>query len=204
MLALPVNAAAASDPRWITSIVLRTLARLAPAAGATFNSQLLAEALPCLTVQRRRRGTTKLLAMGFITHSRRLVAGRPVYTYTTTADGEAAIAAAASGALVMAGRLGTLQPTPATLRARLWLLLRMRKVLDCEEAAQLLCDAGESAYISKRNRINDHLRRWHQAGAVELSKAIGYRGRKRYVLVNDPGPAVPRFLPRSRTQQAAP
>lgn len=212
MLAVPVAAKATTHPsrpagsagaadRWVASALLRALAALAPRAGQRFTGPALAASLPELPANRRANGTRRLVALGFVTHARSLVEGRPVYTYTVTPEGAAAIAAAASGAVLMGGRQGTLAAKPGTLRARLWALLRMRRVLDAESATRLLCDAGDSSFVSKRNHINEFLRRWRDAGVVDLSTAIGPRGQKRYVLVVDSGPAVPAFKPRGHQQE---
>lgn len=203
MLIKPVKDGPADDPRWITSILLRTLAALAPNAGNRISGDALAAALPNLTTARRTRGTTKLLALGFITYTRCLVAGRTTYAYTVTAEGAAAIAAAASGAMLMAGRHGSRPALPGSLRARLWALMRMRKVLGAEEAVQLLADAGDPAFISKRNKANECLRRWQQAGVLELSAQVRAKGQKRYVLITDPGPAVPPFVTPIEAQKRA-
>jgi DNA-binding MarR family transcriptional regulator len=199
--AKPAAKPAANSERWVASALLRALATLAPCAGQRFTGPALAASLPDLPARRRANGTRRLVALGFVTHARSLVDGRPVYTYTVTPEGAAAIAAAASGAVLMAGRQGTLAARPGTLRARLWALLRMRRVLDAETAARLLCDAGDSSFVSKRNRINEFMRRWRDAGVVDLSAAIGPRGQKRYVLLADSGPAVPAFKPRGHRQE---
>lgn len=195
MLVIPTKAkaSAAADPRWVTSALLRALVDLAPQAGSTFTMPQLAGALPDLPAVRRQRGITKLLALQFITYRRQLVEGVSTCVYSTTPDGAAAIAAAGQGAMLMAGAHQPKQPAKGTLRHRLWALLRIRKVLDADEAVKLLADAGDPAFISKRNKANEHLRRWAQAGAVQVSAKVGPKGQKRYVLLAD-SPEVPAFI----------
>lgn len=196
MLVRPVKAKAhvAVDPRWVTSIALRALVKLAPKKGDRFTVAALASHTADLPAVRRQRAITKLLGLGFITYKRHLVGGGAESVYTVTADGAAAIAAAGQGAMLMAGAHCTKPASPGSLRSRLWALMRIRKVLDAEEAVQLLANAGDPAYISKRNKANECLRRWYQAGVLQLSAKVGPRGQKRYVLPADPGPAVPAFI----------
>lgn len=196
MLVHPTKAKAsvAVDPRWVTSEVLRALVRLAPTAGNRFTKPVLAAHTPDLSETSRQRAITKLLGLGFITHKRALADDATRSIYTVTADGAAAIAAAGQGAMLMPGAHQAKPAAPGTLRARLWALMRIRKVLGADEAVQLLADAGDRAFISKRNKANECLRRWQLAGVLQLSAQVGPRGQKRYVLVADPGPAVPAFI----------
>lgn len=195
MLVSPTQARAsvAVDPRWVTSIALRALGQLAPSKGDTFNADALAICTPELSAARRRRAITKLLGLQFIAYKRQLVGQAALSVYTVTADGAAAIAAAGQGAMLMPGAQLAKPAAPGSLRARLWALVRIRKVLGADEAVQLLADAGDPAYISKRNKANECLRRWQRAGVLQLSAQVGPKGQKRYVLVTDPGPAVPLF-----------
>ena len=174
--------------RWVTSAALRALAGLAPKAGSTFNRSELAVAMG----QEPGNSTRKLLALQFVTMARGVDAkGRPVITYTVTPDGAAAIQAAAGGMQLVAGSGHSQAAAPGTLRARLWALLRIRTILDAEQAAGLLCDAGDPTHRSKLSQINAHLRGWHATGVLALSAADLGRGRKRYVLLQDPGPVAP-------------
>lgn len=194
MLAVPTPAKAArvaESPRWVTAMVLRSLASLAPAAGSTFTQRSLAKAQPDLTPARRQRATAKLVALGFATMQRQLLDGTMQGVYTVTADGAAAIEAAANGAMLMSGQQGPRPPAPGSFRARLWQLVRIRKLLTAEEAVQLLADAGDPRFVSKRNRANEYLRAWAANGVLQVSAKRGTRGQKQYVLVTDPGPAVP-------------
>lgn len=204
MLVTPTKAKAsvAVDPRWVTSIVLRALVQLAPKKGDKFTTAALATVTPDLTAVRRQRAITKLLGLQFITYKRHLVGPATQSVYTVTAEGAAAIGAVGQGAMLMAGPHRPRPGQPETFRARLWALLRIRKVLGAEEAVQLLIDAGDPKYISKRGRANEYLRRWQMAKVVELSAQVGPRGQKRYVLVTDPGPAVPAFIPPITAAQA--
>lgn len=204
MLVIPTMAKAsvAVDPHWVTSIVLRALAQLAPKKGNTFCADDLAARAPELSAARCRRAITKMLDLQFITYKRRLVGQVAQSVYTVTADGAAAIAAAGQGAMLMSGAHQAKPAAPGTLRARLWALMRIRKVLGADEAVQLLADAGDRAFISKRNKANECLRRWQLAGVLQLSAQVGPRGQKRYVLVADPGPAVPAFLTPIAEKQA--
>lgn len=204
MLVIPTKAKAAAfvDCRWPTSVVLRALVQLAPKAGDKFTLPALAATTPVLRAVRRQRAITKLLGLGYISYRRVLVDGANQSVYTVTADGAAAIAAAGQGAMLMPGAHQPKAAAPGTLRARLWALVRIRKVLGAEEAVQLLADAGDPAYISKRNKANECLRRWHQAGVLQVSGQVGPKGQKRYVLVADPGPAVPPFKLRATSGKA--
>jgi hypothetical protein len=203
MLVVPTKAKAsvAADPRWITSALLRALVTLAPAAGNRFTMPQLAAALADVPAVRRQRGITKLLGLRFITYRRQLVDGVSTCVYIVTPDGAAAIAAAGQGAMLMPGAHQAKQPAKGTLRHRLWALIRIRKVLDAEEAVKLLADAGDPAYISKRNKANECLRRWAQAGALQLSAKVGPKGQKRYVLLTD-SPEVPAFITPIESAQA--
>lgn len=193
------NAVAGQGARWVTSAALRALARIAPAEGDTFTRDQLAEAMG----EPPRSSTRKLAALQFITAQRVVQQGVAGVTYAVTAEGAAAIAAAAVGQVLTGGGTTMHAAQPGTLRWRLWSLLRVRRSLDGEEAASVLCDAGDARYVSKRGRINEYLRRWAEAEVLQLSAAKLPKGRKRYVLVNDPGPAVPPFRPLARAGKGA-
>lgn len=194
MLVTPTPAKAAQvaeNPRWVTSTVLRALAQLAPDKGQQFTVDALAKVTPELSPVRRQRAITKLLALGFITYRRVLRDQVAHCVYRVTPEGAAAIAAAAQGAVLMAGQAGPRSPARDSFRARLWQLVRIRKVVVAEDAVQLLLDAGDPRFISKRNKANEYLRAWAANGVLQLSAKRGPRGQKHYVLVTDPGPAVP-------------
>lgn len=194
MLAVPTPAKAAKvadNPRWVTSAVLRALAGLAPKKGAQFTVEALAKVTADLSPVRRQRAITKLIELGFITYRRMLSGGAAYSVYTVTADGAAAIEAAAQGAMLMAGQQGPRPVAAGSLRARLWHLVRIRKVISADEAVQLLADAGDPAFVSKRNKANECLRAWAANGVLQLGAKRGARGQKQYVLVTDPGPDVP-------------
>ena len=194
MLAVPTPAKAAAvadNPRWVTSVVLRALVGLAPKSGDQFATEALAQATPNLGAVRRQRAVKKLLDLGFIAYRRKLAGTVTRSIYTVTADGAAAIQSAAQGAMLMAGQRSPRPVAAGSLRARLWHLVRIRKVIMADEAVQLLADAGDPAYVSKRNKANECLRAWAANGVLQLGAKRGPRGQKQYVLVADPGPAVP-------------
>lgn len=200
MLVNPVKAGVADSPRWVTSQLLQALAKLAPKAGHKVDTHALDDALPDVALDRRRRGTGKLVKLGWLRSARTIGNnGLPLYVYTVTADGAAAVQAAAQGRLLMCGNRSQRLAQPGTLRARLWALVRIRKVLDADEAAQLLCDAGSNFY-STRAQCGDLLRNWAAAGVVSISTKVGKQGRKRYVLLVDQGPVAP-AAPRPRPGQ---
>lgn len=184
---------------FVTSAALRALGRIAPKSGDTFTRTALRAAMG----EAPRSSTQKLLSLGFATY-RRMVQGSTVVTvYTLTEEGAAAVAAALGGKVLKNERTCTRQPARGTLPQRLWALMRNRKVLDAPSAANLLCDAGDAAYQDVRRRCSEHLRRWHCAGAIELSKAQLAQNAKRYVLINDPGPAVPQWPEKRARRKAA-
>lgn len=193
----PVKPSAASSPRWIASQVLQALASLAPRKGDTFTNGDLFRALPAVPASRVERGRAKLVSAGLVASKRTIAAGQPLYVYTVTADGAAAIQAAAQGAMLLCGNRSQRPAEPGTLRARLWALLRIRQVLDAEEAASLLCDAGGN-HTGMRAQCSDLLRLWAKAGHLQISAKQGQQGRKRYVMSQgSPASAPPRKAPQA-------
>ena len=150
------------------------------------------------------RSRTKLVAAGFAT-SKRTIAGNglPLYVYTVTAEGAAAIQAAAQGAMLLCGNRANRPAKPGTLRDRLWKLLRIRQVLDADEAATLLCNAGDN-HTSMRAQCNDLMRLWAAGGHLQVSAKVGKQQRKRYVMpAGAPASAPPRTVPRPAQGGAA-
>lgn len=182
--------------RWVTAKALVALAALGFKAGQTFTSGDLAGWARSLTSAQRVNATTRLCALGFVSHQVKILreAEQDVRAdvYTVTAEGAAAIEAAFMGHVRKSGPKSTRKPNPVpagALVTRLWALLRIRHATDSDSAAQLLCDAGQD-FEQTRATVRKYLRRWCAAGSlVESSRRIGPQGHsngvKRYVLVKD-------------------
>lgn len=177
--------------RWVSAEALAALAARGLVEGDEFSAAELA-AWTGLPPEQRVHASSRLCQLGFVRHRVRQVPERDD-RYTLTASGAAAVAAAARGQVHTSGPRGPhgkARPLPAdSLTARLWALLRMRRVLDSESAASTLCDAGAD-YARMRESIARTLRRWAAAGAVQVSKRRVHAqgtssGFKVYVLVDD-------------------
>lgn len=193
----------AATVRWITAVVLATLADRQLGAGAEFTAPDLAQwTARELTPVQRVYASSRLCALQFVTHS--VVINHEhmrVDTYRITLAGAAAIAEAAAGHVRKSGPKGTRKANPvdpSALASRVWHLMRLRGKLDADEAAQLLCDAGDpQRFASTRDTIQRYLRRWMQAGFLtESAKRVGGEGPrsngfKRYVMTRDNGPTPP-------------
>lgn len=194
---------AADELRWITAAALAAMATRGLKKGSQFLSTDLQAWVPEFKTRRRRMSaTTRLCALGIVT-CERLIDGQTAQTtgqYTVTARGAEAIKAAAQGRVHKSGPKGPHTNPRArggskTFSARLWALVRARKILDAETAATTLVDAGgdvtQAAKTARR-----YLHHWVKAGALQESvtrvNAVGTsNGFKRYVLVNDCGPTPP-------------
>ena len=180
--------------RWVTAAALQALAQRQAVAGNEFTAAQLGGWLGAgVTSEQRVHATTRLCALGFVRHRVLVIDGARVDQYTLTAEGEAAVRAAAGGQVRKSGPKAAHGKRraldPQSLSARLWALLRMRRMLDAESAASTLCDAGDD-FDRMRASIRRYLRRWADAGAVqESARRINAHGTsngvKRFVLVND-------------------
>ena len=187
-----------SEPtRWVTAAVLQALARhQCDASGRIFLAKQLDVWLAGeLKPQQRVHATTRLCALGFVQH--RIVTSEDGLTradlYTLTAEGAAAVREAGAGQVRKSGPKAAHGKRhaldPQSLAARLWALLRMRRMIDADSAASTLCDAGGD-FERMRASIRKYLRRWALAGAIqESARRINAQGTsnglKRYVLVAD-------------------
>jgi hypothetical protein len=199
-------ATAAASRAWSSTELLLALAKLVPKVGQRITSAELAAAVPHLRAEQRMRATTRLGTMGFLVHKVVLVKGESVHTFTVTDDGLAAIEAAQSGWRITSGKRGPRAPRPGSVAARVWALLRIRKVLDADSAAQLLCNAEDGNYRNVRETARIAMARWAADGVLSISHqpiVTGFGGppRKRYVLVKDPGPMPPAWQPRKGAGQ---
>lgn len=188
---------AATTTRWVTATVLRVLADMVMREGDWFLAGQLATWTACmLTTEQRVHATTRLCALGFIKHKVSVDAGARVDHYTVTADGAAAIQAAADGHVRKSGPKTTRAANPVradALTTRLWSLVRLRKIIDSDEAARTLCDAGDQDFERVRATVRKTLRRWELAEALAAGSRLIKRrdapassnGNKRYVLVRD-------------------
>lgn len=208
-----MNSPAASTERWVTATALQALAALWFRSGQAFTSADLAGWARTLTPVQRVHATSRLCALGFITHEVRVLreCDHDVRAdlYTVTPAGQAAIEAAFMGDVRKSGPKGSRRPNPVAhgaLVSRLWALLRMRGSADSDSAAQVLCDVGED-FEQTRATVRKYLRRWCIAGALaESSRRIGPQGHsngvKRYVLVQD-SPTPPAWRQLAKAQQGA-
>ena len=205
---------ASGAERWVTATALQALAALGFKAGQSFTSGDLAGWARTLTPVQRVHATSRMCALGFVTHQVKVLHedGQDVRAdvYTVTKEGAAAIEAAFMGEVRKSGPKTTRKPNPVppgALVSRLWALLRMRGSADSDSAAQLLCDAGQD-FEQTRATVRKYLRRWCTAGALaESSRRIGPQGHsngvKRYVLVQD-APTPPAWRQLAKASQGAP
>lgn len=186
------------NSRWVTATVLLALARRCLVEGGTFTAEQLREMTAGqLTTAQRTNATSRLCALGFVAHSTgRDESGRQVDTYRVTAEGAAAIEAAGLGQVRKSGPKGERRPNPVkpeALATRLWNLMRVRKMLDSDSAAQLLCDAGDQDFQRVQATVRRTLARWATTPHVQEAarrvcvpgQSVHSNGCKRYVLVQD-------------------
>lgn len=204
--------------RWVTAAALHALARHTIVEGGCFTAAQLADwTVDDLTPEQRVHATTRLCALGFLHHQVQVRDGQREDVYTVTADGNAAIEAAAAGHVRKSGPKGTRAANPVrsdALSTKLWALVRLRKVIDSDSAARTLCNAGEDDFNSVRATVRKTLRRWELAGALQAgSRLLKTRddpmhsnGSKRYVLVRDSvdPPRWRQVLKAAATAQATP
>lgn len=200
----------ASDQRWVTATALLALAGRGLGKGDEFTGVQFAEWVHQLQPNQRTNASTRLCHLGFVKHSVqvRTIDGHDqrVDVYTVTPEGAAAIEAAGSGHVRKSGPKTTRAPNPlrpTSLVARLWNLMRIKRALDSDYAAELLCDAGGD-FRQVQASVRKYLRRWSTTGAVkEAARRVGASGHsngvKRYVLVQDsPTPPAWRDLVRAK------
>lgn len=201
---------------WVMATVLKALADQGIAkAGASFFAHDLQAWLGDTLVGRQRTNcTSRLLSLDFLKHVPMVhkELGR-VEKYVLTDAGAAAVAEAAQGKVRKSGpKVGGRNcpiPERGSLVWKLWDLLRMRKALESDTAAELLCDAGgDNARVQEA--IGRCLRQWARRGVVTEAKRRvriganrssirgGSQGLKRYVL-NDEYKAV--LVPPARYQR---
>lgn len=190
--------APAQPVRWVTAEVLLLLHRhQCGTAGTVFTNLDLARWVgKRMAPEQRVHASSRLVALGFLLSQVQLVNDGPTTVYTVTPEGAAAIAEAGMGKVRKSGPKGTRRgPPPAkgTLAQRLWALVRVRRIVDSDSAAQTLCDAGEGDFARLRATVAKTLRRWELAGALAArAKRIHLPGQpeasngvKGYVLVQD-------------------
>lgn len=183
---------------WVTATMLQTLAEHEHEAGGVLTAATLrAWTAGRLSPVQYGHATAKMCALGFFLHRPRVINGERVDTYVLTDDGIAAIDAACSGAVRKSGPKVSRKPNPVdpqSLTARLWQLMRVRRMLDTETATHTLCDAGDPAEFERRREtVRRTLHRWASAGAIAESarrvnlpgQAATSNGCKRFVLVVD-------------------
>lgn len=204
-----------SATTWVTAAALQALAEHTIVEGGMFTAGQLADwTAGSLSAPQRINASTRLCALGFVRHEVRVIDGLRTDTYTVTADGAAAIEAAALGSVRKSGPKGHRKPNPVqpeALATRLWGLVRVRRVIDSDSAARTLCTAGDEEFERVRATVRRTLRRWELAGALKPGakrvKQAGdpatSNGSKRYVLVTDTGPTPPRWRPVLRAQQGS-
>lgn len=198
--------------RWVTATVLRELGLRAQRPGAKFTaSELAAWTEGTLSHEQRVHASSRLCALKFVLHSVARVEGKQDDIYTVTEDGWAAMQAAVGGHVRKSGPKGTRKPNPIkpeSLAARLWSLVRLRKIVEVDSAAQTLCDAGEDDYQRVHETVARTLRRWElcgalQGGAKRVRRDVARsNGTKRYVLVVD-SLEPPRWRPALKAQREA-
>ncbi|MBX3588831.1 MAG: hypothetical protein KF796_19540 [Ramlibacter sp.] len=207
--AITANAPGADDLRWVTAAALAAMAARGLRQGSVFTSADLDAWVPQLKLQRKRAtATTRLCALGVVTCERRVdvASGQTIGEYTVTKQGAEAIRATVAGHVHKSGPKGPHAQRkavqPHTFVARLWALMRARKLLDAETAAATLVDAGgDVSQAAKTARRYFH--RWVDAGALaESAQRVNAHGTsngfKRYVLVNDCGPVPPHCPPKKK------
>lgn len=177
---------------WITAIVLQVLAKhdITKAGDAFYAHELTQWVQGQLVGRQRTSATTRLIALEFLTHEVKVLPEvRRVDQYTLTEAGAAAVAEAAAGKVRKHGKRKSPELDKSSLAWRLWDLLRIRKALESDAAAELLCDAGGD---NKRmqDTIRKYLRDWALQGAVvEARRRVRPEGNssgvKRYVLHDD-------------------
>jgi hypothetical protein len=200
---------------WVTAAMLSALAKHVIVEGGTVTAEQLADwTAHDLTHEQRVHASSKLCALGYFRHKPRIVDGLRVDTYTLTAEGDAAVRAAAEGLQRKSGPKGSRKQNPVkpeALTTRLWGLVRARRIVDSDAAARTLCTAGDEEFERVRATVRKTLRRWELAGALQAgTRRVATEGQgktsngsKRYVLVHDTGPTPPTWRPVLRAAKQA-
>lgn len=183
--------------RWVTATALKELGLHVHRTGAVVKATELAEwTSSTLTHEQRVHASSRLCALRFLQHSVVIIDGQRHDVYTVTAEGLAAMQAAVAGHVRKSGPKGSRAPNPTNpeaLATRLWHLVRLRKVIEVDTAAETLCDAGDDDYARVRSTVARTLRRWELAGALtagakrvrRAGDSATSNGAKRYALVRD-------------------
>ena len=176
---------------WPTTLLLCLLAERGVAAGASFSSRALRDwAGPELrTGDRIRHGMKRLLTKGYVTTVMKTDAsGLSFALHTLTESGHRAAQEAARGKPVLSGPVPGQRQTrprpPTTFTARMWGLMRARRMLDAASAAETLVDAGGDVEAATRT-AQRVLRRWEECGAIQRSARRPAGSFTRFVLVQD-------------------
>lgn len=196
---------ARNDTRWVTAAMLQALAQHGSKSGDRITAPLLRLATAGkLTPRQHTHATTRMCALGFLTHRVAVIEGQRVDVYTLTPEGAAAVQAAGLGEVRKSGPKGPhghMRPTgPQTLSGRLWALMRVRRALDSDSAARVLCDAGEQDFKRVQATVRRTLARWAATGAVARAArrvkagdaSPHSNGCQRFVLMQD-SPTPPRW-----------
>jgi hypothetical protein len=197
---------------WVTGAALQALANQKLRVGDKFTRDQLKLWQPSLGQGgKMKNAIEKLLELGFITSEQVLVSNAFNWqpTYTVTGEGKAAMSGAASGKPLRSGPRGAHSKNRAvgsnTFVAKLWRLMRARKILDAETAASTLVDAeAQDQYSRAVKAARRYFHRWAQTGAVTESRTRTNTQCKRYVLSRDsvdPPVWTPKAL--ARQQQEA-
>lgn len=206
MTAASTTANKPTGDRWVTGAALAALAARGMAKGDTFTVADLRLWLPQVAAVGLKTVAVRLMKLNFVTSNRAVdvETAEIKSVYTITADGAAAIRVVAGGEAYGCGRKGLRytgrKARTDTFVARLWALVRARKILDSASAAATLVDAGDDKKVRTAARhAKRYLALWASAGALEVSRVRLPNGCKRYVLVNDTGPTPPAW---TRADQA--
>jgi hypothetical protein len=192
------------DLRWTSAALLVALVARNFKAGQSFTSAMARGWVPQLKEGRRLKHAIETFTdNGWVTS--RMVLYRGAHTmaeYTLTKVGGEAVKGAASGPPHKSGPKGPhkqdRQVPAGTFAARLWALMRARRMLDTETAASTLVDAGDDVATASKT-AQRYLARWASTGAIAVSAKREANGCKRYVLqIDTPNP--PAWTPRARAR----
>ncbi|XHS78517.1 hypothetical protein ACFJGW_00670 [Burkholderiaceae bacterium UC74_6] len=182
---------------WVMATALSALATAGLIkTGARFDSNQLASwTAGQLKPKQRNNATSQMIKAGLLQFDQRKgeQLGETVVHYQLTAEGAQAVKAASEGYVRKSGPKGERAPNPIdpqSLTARLWRLVKMRRIVDTDSATETLANAGEGDFKSMRHTVAKYLRRWCDAGALtESAKRVPGKGSsngfKRYVLRED-------------------
>lgn len=207
MTAAAITGTPAEDLRWTSSALLVALAARDFKAGHAFTADMAREWVPALAQGRRLKHAIETLTDNQFVTSRGFVipeTGKNVTEYTLTPVGGEAVKAAKSGQTRASGPKGPhskdRKVPPATFAMRLWSLMRARRILDSDTAANTLVDAGGDCAVAMKT-AQRYLANWAKTGAITESRQRLEGNRKRYVLVRDT-PEPPAWTPKARARKA--